>query len=460
MERLPSRIAILGTGVTGSAVARYLISRSSAGERVHVTVYDERDTERELQVAEELRGIGCQVYLGASGVHDPVDLIVASPGIPPSSALMVSAQRQGVEVISEIELAYRRSRSPWIAVTGTNGKTTVTSLISHLLSGAGVPVECVGNIGEPAIGVVEEAGPSTVIVAEVSSFQLALTFAFHPRVAVLLNITPDHVDWHGSFEVYAADKARVFANLEVRDTAVIDVDDPGSAPFADAVSEAGPSVVRVSRHDAVSCGAWLSGDSLMLATPHGAIELCTRDELRIRGDHNVSNALAAAAAASAIGVGPAAISAGLKEFAPIAHRLEPVGILDGVEYVNDSKATNPGATCMALTAFSDRSVVLMLGGRNKGAEFSSLRSCVEQCRAVVTFGEAGPEIAHALEGAAPISPAVDLREALEVSRRSAHPGDVVLLSPACASFDEFSGYAQRGDVFRSIVTGWDREEGL
>lgn len=455
MGPLPRSIAVLGLGRSGTEVCRYLAARVGAEETGRVVAYDAGTGDALARAAAELEGIGVRVALGAEELDGTFDLVVASPGIPPSSGLMRSARECAARVIGEIEFAFERSRSPWLAVTGTNGKTTTTSLVAHLLMEGGVPTECVGNIGDPAIAVVDESGPSTAIVAEVSSFQLALTDAFRPRVAVLLNITPDHIDWHGSMESYVADKARVFANQGPDDTAVIDIDDPGSAPFAEELEARGIRVVRVSRATVPTGGAGLMDGMLVLDGASGPVDLVAADELLIRGAHNVSNALAAAAAASAWGVGIDAIRDGLRTFRPIAHRLQPVGVVAGVEYVNDSKATNPGATIMALTAFEDRPVVLLLGGRNKGSDFADLAAvALAGSREVVVFGEAAEEIAAAIReaGGEPVR-ATGLREAVAVAARDAHPGDAVLLSPACASFDEFSGYAERGEVFARIVAG-------
>lgn len=452
MQPLLGDIAVLGSGVTGVAVARFLTERVDRGDAITITLFDEGDTPAQREVAEELRSAGVRVVLGARELDADFDLCVASPGIPPHSPLMMSAVERSRELISEIELAFVRSVSPWLAVTGTNGKTTVTSICAHLLRYAGVPSECVGNIGEAAISVAEETGASAIIVAEVSSFQLALTHRFKPRVAILLNITPDHIDWHGSLKAYAADKARVFSNMGPGDTAIVDVDDPGSAPYAQVLAPSGASVVPVSRARVPLGGAGLDDEWLTLDDRGTPRPLLRVGDLKIRGIHNVSNALAAAAAVHALGVAPDVIAEALALFEPIAHRLEPVGVIDEVEYVNDSKATNPGATLMALTAFPDRPIVLLLGGRNKGNDFAEIEQGLAGCRTVFAFGEAGDEIAGALASSeVPVRRVSTMLDALAQARELAAPGDVVLLSPACASFDEFSGYAERGRVFSSAV---------
>ncbi len=444
---------IVGLGRSGDAVARYLAARIGADGGRSVTVADEaRDDDLEAR-AEALRALGVDVLLGVAEVSGSFDIAIVSPGLSPGRPLMRSAAERAKRVESEIEFAFEHSRSPWIAITGTNGKTTTTSLISHLLTSAGIPAEKVGNIGRPAIEVVDGASAATAIVAEVSSFQLAFTHRFRPRVSVLLNLTPDHIDWHGSMEAYAADKARIFANQGAEDVAVVDVDDEGSAPYADVASGRGVRVLRVSRRQLPDGGAGVVGDTLVLATARGPVDLVTGDELRIRGEHNVSNALAAAAAAHAFGAHPDAIRDGLRTFAPIAHRLEPVGDVAGVEYFNDSKATNPDAVLKALTAFAERPLVVLLGGRNKGNDFTALATAVSRrAKAAVLFGESAPELERSLAGA-PIEvvTASGMTDAFSAAARLASPGDAVLLSPACASFDEFSGYEERGDVFRTLV---------
>jgi len=446
-------VLVLGLGSSGRAAAEYLLDEAERGASVRVRVADASRSEDLEAAAARLRARGAEVRLGVSAVADAADLVIASPGIPPSSPLMAAAQALGAPVISEIEFAYRRSVSPWVAVTGTNGKTTTTALVSHLLREAGMPAEPVGNIGQPAITTAAVAGPSTVLVAEVSSFQLALTECFHPRVSVLLNVTPDHLDWHGSLETYAADKARIFANQTTGDVAVINVDDPGSAPYAERVAASGVGVCRVSVRSRPDGGAYLAEDVLTLAGPDGEVGLLPAEELRIRGSHNVSNALAAAAAASALGVDAETIAAGLRTFQPIEHRLEPVAAVGGVEFFNDSKATNPDSVIKALSAFDDQPVIVLLGGRNKGSDFRALARIVAgRCKAAVLFGEAGPEIAAAFDDATVVhGPVLTLRDALDAARSLANPGDVVVLSPGCASFDEFHDYEDRGRSFKRLV---------
>jgi UDP-N-acetylmuramoylalanine--D-glutamate ligase len=454
VEPLPKRVLVLGLGRSGVAAARYLAHERDAGADVMIAALDEGSGPDLEALAASLRSEGIPVSLGAASVPGNWDLVVASPGIPPSSPLMRSAKASGVPVVSEVEFAFARSRSPFVAVTGTNGKTTTTALVAHLLRAAGISAQAVGNIGSPAIAAVHGAGATSVLVAEVSSFQLALTVDFHPKVAVLLNITPDHIDWHGSLEAYAADKARVFANMTTGDTAVIDVDDPGSAPWAERVEARGVRVVRVTQHGQPSGGAYVRDGVMTVEGPPGAIPLLAVSELRIRGGHNVGNALAGAAAALAMGAAPQAVRDGLRGFRPIEHRLEPAGIVAGVEYYNDSKATNPDAVLKALSAFDDRPLIVLLGGRNKGNDFTELAEAVAARGATaVLFGESGAQLRAAFERTGSAwSVAPTMTAALTVASAAASPGDVVLLSPACASFDEFRSYEHRGEVFKELVS--------
>lgn len=447
-------VLVVGLGSSGRAAAKYCAAR--LGDEVDsVSAVDSAAGERQQAVAEELRPLGVTVDLGAQHVDGEYDLAILSPGIPPHAPLSGSAREHARESISEIEFAYRRSSSPWLAVTGTNGKTTTTALVTHLLKWGGIDATAVGNIGTPAIEVVERSGPGQVLVAEVSSFQLALTTSFHPRVAVLLNITPDHLDWHGSEAAYASGKTRVFANLGPDDTAVIDVDDPGAAAVVPQVEQCGAHIVRVSRQTVHAHGATVSGGHLVLETAGGPVRLVSVDELRILGPHNVSNALAASAAAHAMGVAPADIAEGLKTFSPMEHRLEPVAQLNGVEWFNDSKATNPDATLKAIDSFQGRPLVLLVGGRNKGNDFGPLAMAASgRVRSVVAFGESADDLVRAFRHAGvDVHRASGLLDAISAAAALSRPGDAVVLSPACASFDEFTSYEHRGSVFKDAVRG-------
>lgn len=451
MSRL-GNVLVVGLGASGEAAARYLLARAP-GDVSSVTVVDSGSSEHLAQLGADLAELGATVHLGVAQAPGRFDLCVVSPGIKPSAEVMGWARSVCGSVISEIEFAWRESVSPWVAVTGTNGKSTTTALIAHLLSAGGTMAAVVGNFGPPATAAVGELDELTILVAEVSSFQLALTESFRPRVSVLLNITPDHADWHGSHDAYAADKIRIFANQGPGDTAIVDVDDPGSAPSAENTESRGIETVRVSLSRRSLPGATIFDDELCLETPGGLIRLVRVDELHILGAHNASNALAAAAAAHAVGISAASIREGLRTFRAIEHRLEPAGEIDGVEYFNDSKATNPDAVLKAISAFPDRPLLVLLGGRNKDNDLRPLAEEVAGRGATaVVFGESAGDFAAAFEGLGnPVIRATGMIDALDLARAAAAPGDVVLLSPACASFDEFDNYEHRGRVFKARV---------
>lgn len=453
MRDWTGHLVVLGLGASGVAAAEWGLSRATEG--VRVTVIDSADNGVVVARAERLRAMGAEVCLGCERVLAG-DLVVASPGIRPGSALIASARALGVPIISEMELAYRLSEATWVAITGTNGKTTTTALVTHILREAGMVAEAAGNIGPAAVGVACELGDAGIVVAEVSSFQMVFADTFHPRVAALLNITPDHIDYHGSLAAYAAEKAKVFAHQVPGDTAVIDIDDPGSAAYVDQVEARGITVRRVSRMRQPTDGAFLDGSTLMLEEHGERHVLLDVASLGIRGDHNVSNALAAAACARAVGASIEAIGAALASFRPIEHRLEPAGIVNGVEYFNDSKATNPDAVLKALTAFGDRRLVVLLGGRNKGVDMHPLAHAVAgRTNDVVVFGESAGEFLDAFASldARPVR-AAGLVEAVERAREIAEPGSIVLLSPGCTSYDEFGGYEERGRRFKEVVASY------
>lgn len=450
-------ILVLGLGSSGRAAAHYCLARLPE-EVSSVTVLDANDGEKLQEYAAELESAGARVTLGTETVSGHYDLCIASPGIPPHTELFKAAERVSAEVVSELEFAFRRSDNVWVAVTGTNGKTTTASLITHLLRAGGVQARAVGNIGPVAISAVDDADPSEVLVAEASSFQLALTKTFHPRVAVVLNITPDHLDWHGSMERYTEDKARILLNLDEYDTAVIDADDLGAAALLPSVRRSGAHAVSVSVAPERAAEAVLRDGELLLFTRGGALHLAKADELQIKGAHNVSNALAAASAAHALGVNARDLQAGLRSFMPIPHRLEPVGQFCGAEWFNDSKATNPDAVFKAISAFSDRPFVLLLGGRNKANDFRPLAAeAMNHARHVIAFGEARHEIVAAFGDWDGLREAPGLEQAVRLAAVLVTTGDAVVLSPACASFDEFKSYEHRGDVYRDLVGVLDEE---
>jgi UDP-N-acetylmuramoylalanine--D-glutamate ligase len=366
---------------------------------------------------------------------DGVDLVVKSPGVPGSSPVVAAARAAGVPVWSEVELAFRLlgPEHPWIAITGTNGKSTATSLIGAMLEAGGVPCAVAGNIGDAVSGLVGELREGAWVVCELSSFQLEDVDELRPRIGVLLNVTPDHLDRHGSLEAYAEAKLRMFARQEADDVAVLDDDDPWIAALDDVPGHG--RRVRVRAADAPADLLDAFGESAL------------------RGSHNLENALCAAAAAEAAGAARAGVLEALRAFRPLAHRMERVGELRGVAYVNDSKATNQEATIRALGAFS-HGVHLILGGSLKGGDFAPLARAVATGPVSATYliGEAADAIDRALVVVGVRARRYDgLEAALAAAAEAAQAGDTVLLSPACASFDQFRDFEDRGDTFRALV---------
>ena len=394
--------------------------------------------------ARRLSAVGVEVHLDASGdaLAARAGTLIKSPGVPQSAPLVRAARDRGIPVMGELELAWRLLENEFVAVTGTNGKTTTTEWIGHILRGAGRPVAVAGNVGTAATSLIGVLDPDATLVCEASSFQLEDTSAFAPEAAVLLNLAPDHLDRHGSFGDYVAAKLRIFANQGNDDVAVAPVDLEvedlggcarrvtfGAAPDAELADRAGY--------------LWWDEEPLIAV-----------DRIALPGLHNRQNAMAAAAACLARGIEPSAVTAGLESFTGVAHRLERIALQRGVEWVNDSKATNVASTIVALEAFPG-GVHLIAGGRGKGQDFTPLAPLVaERCTAVYLIGEDAPKLAAALAPAAvPLHAAGDLERAVAEARTAATPGDVVLLSPACASYDQYRDFEARGEHFRTLVEG-------
>ena len=445
-----TRVLILGLGLSGIVAARQALAQGDA-----VTVYAGASSAATRDAAREFEQQGAPVLFDTEDVRGSYDLCVACPGIPATGAFYQSALAASEELVSEPEFAWRLSPQGWFAVTGTNGKTTTTTLIAHLLRSCGMPAALCGNTQATTVtDAVLSRAPGEAIVAELSSYQLASTRRFSPRVAVLLNITSDHLSWHGSQQAYAQAKLRVFANLGPGSCAVVCAGVPGREQLEAQLAARGARVVVVGQARARDC-AYEDGRGMLLhvGSDGEAQALCGAGQLRIKGAHNVENALAAASAAIDFGCEPAAVGRALTAFAPLQHRIEPAGRAGGVEFFDDSKATNVDATLKALTAFEGQPVVLLVGGRDKGTDLSQLvAACRAACRAVVCYGEGGPRFSSAFEGSGVTCvQAGRLADAFSCACGLACPGDAVLLSPACASFDEFTGFAQRGDAFKQLV---------
>lgn len=472
---------MLVLGASRSGVAAAIALRRIDRE---VVLSDQRDRES-LAGVEEALALGTRLVreeeLGAAW-PDP-DLVIKSPGVPSEAPPVRAAAERGIPVWSELELAYTLLPQPFLAVTGTNGKTTTTALLGHLLRTGGVPVRVLGNIGVAVSSVAGLLQPEEELVVEVSSFQLEDIVHFRPAVGVFLNLTPDHLDRHGTMEEYLRCKARLFENQGPEDVAVLNLGDPAVAKVGRelATRPAGPRVLYFAVHrssptpaDAQGCrqpeesepgGASDLKAELVSWVKDGLVvidrePLFAVSEIPLPGTHNLENCLAAATAAAARGVAREAIAEGLRTFTGVAHRLERVGVVDGVAYVNDSKATNVDAALTALNAYPER-VHLILGGRDKASDYHPLVvRCAATCKGVYLIGEAAPLIEEAFRevrgrGYGVDLPALyqcgDLVTALRLAASRAVPGDVVLLAPACASFDQYSNYEERGEHFRSLV---------
>ncbi len=432
---------VLGLARTGLAVARFLAARGA-----RVVAVDARDEDRMGPARGELSRLSAACHFGPEqpGWLDGVDAVVPSPGVPRDNPLLADSVRRGIEVLSEIELAARFSSTPMVAVTGTNGKTTTTRLLAGILEAAGLRTFAAGNIGSPLIEYVD--GDWDWGVVEVSSFQLEWVRDFRPRVALLLNLSEDHLDRYDGLSSYGAAKARIFAAQRAGDVAVLNRDDPwvwglraglSSRVVSFGWEEAGP-------------GAFVAADDIVWRG-EGAEERFPLRAVRLRGVHNVENVMAAVCAAKAVGVGARPIRKAAGRFPGIEHRLEFVRELDGVRYYNDSKGTNVGAVRKSLASF-DEPVVLIAGGVHKGGSYRVLEPLVrERVRKLILLGAARELMKEELGACADTVVVKDYREAVRQARTAARRGDVVLLSPACSSFDMFEDYAERGRMFKELV---------
>ena len=439
-------VAVVGLARSGVAAARLL---HACGARVSVS--DAKPLERLGEDARGLARLGVRVVaadVAGAGVAG-AELVVVSPGVPLDTPQLSPARRAGAPIIGELELGWRALEADTIAITGTNGKTTTTALTGALLGGEPRAVLVAGNIGTPLAAHALTFPADGTVVCEVSSFQLETIEAFQPRVAAVLNVTPDHLDRHRTFDAYVDAKARIFANQEASDCAVLNADDPPTRALA---SRTRAEVLWFSRQRPVDHGVFVS-DGWIAAKLEGRVEtICPLADIFLRGQHNVENVLAATACALRAGVNPEAIRRGIAAFRGVAHRIEPVRELGGVSYYNDSKGTNVASTITALESFSEP-IVLIAGGVGKGQDFAPLAAAARgRVSQLVVLGEDGPKIAAAFEAAGIlVRSTTTMESALYAARDAAAPGDVVLLSPACASFDMFDNYEHRGDVFRTLV---------
>jgi len=445
---------VVGLGKSGMAAVRHLRGR---GARVVGT--DVKRADKLGPVKDEIESLGASLDLGR---NDPAlisgcDLVVVSPGVPLDLPLLSAAIGSGIPVVGEMELAVREIGRPIIAVTGTNGKTTTTALIGHLLNSAGISACVAGNIGNPILGDLERANSSQYVVLEVSSFQLDTAPSLRADIAVWLNVTEDHIDRHGSFRAYVASKARLFERMKPEGIAIYNA---CNGEVVRAISSSNATLVPFYACDKGQShlaggpekrGAWRDGERLMVVTGRGGIHEYPLAGIRMRGNHNIENILAAISAAEFAGAEPEEIKEALAGFQGLPHRLQYVCEHRGVTYFDDSKGTNVGATLMALDSF-DSPVVLIAGGQSKGADLSPLVPRVKgKVRKAILIGEAAGEMERLFEGVIATARARAMDDAVRVAAQSAQPGDVVLLSPACASLDMYKDYAERGEAFIKAV---------
>jgi UDP-N-acetylmuramoylalanine--D-glutamate ligase len=445
VELKDKRVLVVGLGKSGVASALFLKDRGA-----RVTVSDTKSPDQLRDEIPILLDHGITVETGGHGERTfrGQDLIVVSPGVPVDAPPLMQARAAGEPVIGEIELAAQNLLGPIVAITGSNGKTTTTTLAGEILAAGGLPVAVGGNIGTPAISLVAAASRETVTVLEVSSFQLETIQTFRPKVAVILNITPDHLDRHRTFQTYVDAKARIFENQQPGDFAVLNEDDPTCRTLRDRTRA---EVFWFSRKQEVQNGAWVRDGKILFRDASGQREIMLVNEIPLKGAHNVENVLAGVCAGALMGCEPARIRKAIQEFKAVEHRLEYVATIKGVEYFNDSKATNVDATIKALESFP-KNIHLILGGKDKGSDYTVLSDLLrERVKRVYTIGAAAEKIESQIKGAAEIVHAETLDNAIRRAAAVAQSGDIVLLAPACASFDQFQSYNHRGRVFKEVV---------
>ncbi|HXR37469.1 MAG TPA: UDP-N-acetylmuramoyl-L-alanine--D-glutamate ligase [Terracidiphilus sp.] len=453
MELKGKKVLVVGLGKSGLAAALFLRRRGA-----QVTVSDVRSAEALAKDIPALLDEGIMVETGGHGLltFRRQDLIVVSPGVPLNTPELAQVRSFGLPVIGELELAARFLKGRTVAITGSNGKTTTTALVGEILQKAGAPTLVGGNIGVPVVGLIDQSTDETWSVLEVSSFQLESTEQFHPSISVILNITPDHLDRHGSFENYALAKERIFAAQDEHDSLVLNAD---NARAAQAASRSTAGVYWFSIEHPVERGAWVEEGNLVTraAKDEPVEKVMPLHNVPLKGAHNVENVLAAVCASRLAGVSAEQIRTAVEAFQAVEHRLEYVATVNGVQFYNDSKATNVDATAKAVASFSS-GIHLILGGKDKNSDYTTLAPLLrERVRAIYTIGSAAAKIESELRGVVSILTCETLDKAVNAAASDARPGEVVLLAPACSSFDQFDNYEHRGRVFKELVSerrGW------
>ena len=439
------RVLVVGLGKSGVASSLFLQSRGA-----RVTVSDEKSQEQLRNEIPALLDKGIVVETGKHGERTfrDQDLIVVSPGVPNNVPALLNARKQGTPIIGEIELAASYLQGQVIAITGSNGKTTTTTLTGEVVAAGGLQSLVGGNIGTPAITFVDQSSPSTWVVLEISSFQLETIETFRPQIAAILNITPDHLDRHGSMDAYIAAKARIFENQTDKDFAVLNMDDPTCIALGQNLKS---HVYWFSRKVEVERGAFVRNGKIIFRDAKGQREIMPVDEITLKGAHNLENVLAAVAMGSLAGVEPSKVRQAVKDFKAVEHRLEYTATIHGVQYFNDSKATNVDATIKALESFPGN-IHLILGGKDKGSDYSVLNDLLKsRVKRVYTIGAAAQKIESQIAGVTEITSSGTLDAAVRKASEFSKPGDIVLLAPACASFDQFQSYEHRGRAFKEAV---------
>jgi len=445
VELKNKRVLVVGLGKSGVAAATFL---QEQGARVAVS-----DSKPEAQIQKEIttlldRGITVETGHHGERTFRDQDLIVVSPGVPSDQPQLQHARSLGIQVIGEVELAFRFLRGRVIAITGSNGKTTTTTLTGEILSKSGRKTLVGGNIGTPVISLVGQSTPETVTVLEVSSFQLETIQQFRPWIAAILNITPDHLDRHHTFEAYVDAKARIFENQQPGDFAVLNADDPACLGLKDRAKN---GLHWFSRKQSVEQGSQVQDGQIVFTHAGKRTQVLPVDDIRLKGAHNLENVLAAVTVTMLAGCSPEDVRRGVKEFQGVEHRLEPVATLNDVAFYNDSKATNVDATIKALESFSGN-IHLILGGKDKGSDYTVLVPLLkERVKRAYLIGAAAEKIAGQIQGSATLVHSGTLERAVHQAFDAATKGDIVLLAPACASFDQFENYEHRGRVFKEIV---------
>jgi UDP-N-acetylmuramoylalanine--D-glutamate ligase len=448
MDVAGKKVVVVGMARSGMAAAEFLAARGAK-----VLVSDAKSATSLTSEIAQLRARKIDYEVGNNSVDSllAADLIVVSPGVPLQIAPLQAAQAAGKPLIGEVELAARFLSGRLVGITGTNGKTTTTALIGELLTSAGFATQVGGNIGTPLINLVADSQPDTVTVVELSSFQLETTVDLRLNVAVWLNITPDHLDRYASFDDYYAAKKRLFLNQQNNDYAVLNYDDP----LVKTMAAATPArTIYFSRLVELETGIFLRQGAMIYRSPDGQEQLLLTPahDIKLAGNHNVENVMAAMAAGVALAADPVALRQGVRNFRAVEHRLELVAEIKGVQFYNDSKATNVDAAIKALEAFAGNLIVI-LGGKDKGSDYKVLRPLVqEKVKHVLLLGAASDKIAAALVNTCPLHQVSTMDDAVTTGLRLAQPGDIVLLAPACASFDMFDNFEHRGRVFKAAVT--------